>query len=64
MSEVKPKFAPRVQAIWDECGTYVDSINPEQAAGEIEYFVQELILMFLEDISNGVGPSEIDELFV
>lgn len=43
MSEVKPKFAPAVQAIWNSCGTYVDSINPEVAAGEIEFFVQELI---------------------
>jgi len=48
MSEVKPKFAPRVQAIWDDCGTYVDSINPDVAVGEIEFFINELLF----DIAN------------
>lgn len=49
MSEVKPKFAPAVQAVWDECGTYVDSINPEVSAGEIEFFVKDLINSITEE---------------
>lgn len=43
MSEVKPKFSPKVQAIWDECGTYVETINPDASAKELEFFVDELI---------------------
>jgi len=59
MSEVKPKFAPRVQAIWDECGTYVDSINPEVAAGELEYFVQQLIQSVCKEFFPSVQAEEL-----
>lgn len=50
MSEVKPKFAPKVQEVWNDCETYVDSINPEAAAAEIEFFVNELLF----DITNSM----------
>ena len=41
--EIKPKFPPKVQAIWDDCGTYVTSVEAEQGAKEIEFFVESLI---------------------
>ena len=42
-NEIKPKFPPKVQAIWDACGTYVTSMEAEQGAKEIEFFVQTLL---------------------
>ena len=29
MNELKPKFPPKVQAIWDDCGTHVTSMEAE-----------------------------------
>ena len=26
-NEIKPKFPPKVQAIWEDCGTYVASME-------------------------------------
>ena len=43
MNEIKPKFPPKVQAIWDDCGTHVTSMEAEQGAKEIEFFVESLI---------------------
>lgn len=43
MNEIKPKFPPKVQAIWDSCGTHVTSIEAEQGAKEIEFFVETLL---------------------
>lgn len=43
MNEIKPKFPPKVQAIWDDCGTNVTSMEAEQGAKEIEFFVESLI---------------------
>ena len=42
-NEIKPKFPPKVQAIWDDCGTHVTSMEAEQGAKEIEFFVQTLL---------------------
>ena len=49
MNEIKPKFPPKVQAIWDDCGTHVTSVEAEQGAKEIEFFVRKLVLAILED---------------
>lgn len=43
MNEIKPKFPPKVQQIWDDCGTHVTSVEAEQGAKEIEFFVEKLI---------------------
>ena len=43
MNEIKPKFPTKVQAIWDDCGTHVTSMEVEQGAKEIEFFVESLI---------------------
>ena len=42
-NEIKPKFPPKVQQIWDDCGTHVASVEAEQGAKEIEFFVENLI---------------------
>ena len=42
-NEIKPKFPPKVQAIWDDCSTHVTSMEAEQGAKEIEFFVQTLL---------------------
>ena len=43
MNEIKPNFPPKVQQIWDDCGTHVTSMEAEQGAKEIEFFVQTLL---------------------
>lgn len=43
MNEIKPKFPPKVQAIWNDCGTHVTSMEYEQGAKEIEFFVETLL---------------------
>ena len=43
LTEIKPKFPPKVQQIWDGCGTHVTSLEAEQGAKEIEFFVEKLI---------------------
>lgn len=43
MNEIKPKFPPKVQAIWEDCGTHVTSMEAEQGAKEIEFFVETLL---------------------
>ena len=40
-NEIKPKFPPKVQQIWDDCGTHVTSMEAEQGAKEIEESFQE-----------------------
>ena len=42
-NEIKPKFPPKVQAIWNNCGTHVTSMEAEQGAKEIEFFVEKMI---------------------
>lgn len=43
IKEIKPKFPPKVQAIWNDCGTHVTSMEAEQGAKEIEFFVETLL---------------------
>ena len=62
LNEVKPKFAPKVQAIWDDCGTHVTSMEAEQGAKEIEFFVEKLLESFVKDYDNTVwGKSTLIE---
>lgn len=52
MSEIKPKFPPRVQAIWEDCGTYIDTgfHSNESAAKELEFFVEKLLQEYTRDL--------------
>ena len=43
MNEIKPKFPPKVQQVWNDCGTFVTSMEAEQGAKEIEFFVEALL---------------------
>ena len=52
LNEVKPKFPPKVQAIWDECGTYIESINAVVAADELEFFVEKLFEKLVNEFDN------------
>ena len=62
LNEVKPKFPPKVQAIWDDCGTYIESINAVVAADELEFFVEKLIESLVMDYDNTVwGKSTLIE---
>ena len=61
-NEIKPKFPPKVQAIWDDCGTHVTSMEAEQGAKEIEFFVENLLEFFVKDYDNTVwGKSTLIE---
>ena len=61
-NEVKPKFPPKVQAIWDDCGTHVTSMEAEQGAKEIEFFVEKLLESFVKDYDHTVwGKSTLIE---
>ena len=61
-NEIKPKFPPKVQAIWDDCGTHVISVEVERGAEEIEFFVEKLIESFVKDYDNTVwGKSTLIE---
>lgn len=62
LNEVKPKFPPKVQAIWDDCGTYIESINAVVAAGELEFFVEKLVENLVEDYLNSDSFDLIDVL--
>lgn len=53
-NEIKPKFPPKVQQIWDDCGTHVTSLEHEQGAKEIEFFVEKLVESFVKDYDNTV----------
>lgn len=52
LNEVKPKFPPKVQAIWDDCGTHVTSMEAEIGAKELEHFVEYLIDWIVVECSN------------
>lgn len=43
MNEIKPNFPSKIKEIWDACGTHVTSLEHEQGAKEIEFFVEKLI---------------------
>ena len=61
-NEIKPKFPPKVQAIWDDCGTHVTSMEAEQGAKEIEFFVEKLLESFVKDYDHTVwGKSTLIE---
>lgn len=64
MSEVKPKFAPKVQAVWESCGTYVDHPDPEAASEEIEYFVEVLIENICWELRRSDGSETTHEFLV
>lgn len=62
LTEIKPKFPPKVQQIWDDCGTYIESINAVVAADELEFFVEKLIESLVVDYDNTVwGKSTLIE---
>jgi hypothetical protein len=62
LTEIKPKFPPKVQQIWDDCGTHVTSMEAEQGAKEIEFFVEKLLESFVKDYDNTVwGKSTLIE---
>ena len=42
-NEVLPTFAPEVQKVWEDCGTYITSNEPLVAEKELEHFVQCLV---------------------
>lgn len=61
-NEIKPKFPPKVQQVWNDCGTFVTSMEAEQGAKEIEFFVEKLIESFVKDYDNTVwGKSTLIE---
>ena len=61
-NEIKPKFPPKVQAIWDDCGMHVASMEAEQGAKEIEFFVEKLLESFVKDYDHTVwGKSTLIE---
>lgn len=62
MSEVKPEFAPKVKAIWDECGIYVESINSTAANREIEFFAKCLVDAIAAEFEDSDGSFEPREL--
>ncbi len=61
-NEIKPKFPPKVQAIWNDCGTHVTSMEYEQGAKESEFFVEKLIENLVEDYLNSDSFDLIDVL--
>ena len=64
MNEIKPKFPPKVQAIWDDCGTHVTSMEAEQGAKEIEFFVEALLETVVESYRYADGSITLEELLV
>jgi hypothetical protein len=64
LTEIKPKFPPKVQQIWDDCGTYVTSMEAEQGAKEIEFFVEALLETVLESHRYVGGSMTLEEVLV
>ena len=63
-NEIKPKFPPKVQQIWDDCGTHVTSMEAEQGAKEIEFFVEALLETVVESYRYVDGSITLEELLV
>ena len=63
-NEIKPKFPPKVQQIWDDCGTHVTSMEAEQGAKEIEFFVEALLETVVESYRYTDGSITLEELLV
>ena len=51
-NEIKPKFPPKVQQIWDDCGTHVVSMEAEQGAKEIEFFVEKMFEKLVKEFDS------------
>ena len=64
MNEIKPKFPPKVQAIWDDCRTHVTSMEAEQGAKEIEFFVEALLETVVESYRYVDGSMTLEEILV
>lgn len=64
LNEVKPKFPPKVQAIWYSCGTYIESINAVVAADELEFFIQELLYEVRESYNRANGSMTLMEVLL
>ena len=60
-NEIKPKFPPKVQAIWDDCGTHVTSMEAEQGAKEIEFFVENLIHSIRLNLEENLSDESIEQ---
>ena len=63
-NEIKPKFPPKVQQIWNDCRTYVTSMEAEQGAKEIEFFVEALLETVVESYRYVDGSITLEELLV
>ena len=63
-NEIKPKFPPKVQTIWDDCRTHVTSMEAEQGAKEIEFFVEALLETVVESYRYVAGSMTLEELLV
>ena len=63
-NEIKPKFPPKVQQIWDDCGTHVTSMEAAQGAKEIEFFVEALLETVVESYRYTDGSITLEELLV
>ena len=64
LTEIKPKFPPKVQQIWDGCGTFVTSLEHEQGDKEIEFFVEALLEAVLESYRYADGSMPLEEVLV
>ena len=64
LTEIKPKFPPKVQQIWDDCCTYITSLEHEQGAKEIEFFVEVLLKAVLESYRYADGSMTLEEVLV
>ena len=64
LTEIKPKFPPKVQQIWDDCSTFVTSLEAEQGAKEIEFFVEALLETVLESYRYYDGSMTLEEVLV
>lgn len=64
LTEIKPKFPPKVQQIWDDCGTHVTSMETEQGAKEIEFFVEALLETVVESYRYADGSMTLEEILV
>ena len=60
-NEIKPKFPPKVQQIWDDCGTHVASVEAEQGAKEIEFFVENLIHSIRLNLEENLSDESIEQ---
>ena len=60
-NEIKPKFPPKVQAIWDDYGTHVTSMEAEQGAKEIEFLVEKLIHSIRLNLEENLSDESVEQ---